>query len=72
MSERKSPLKSASLYKVNTKKKGVDGNTWIVMLDKNKIKDFQIKDANPLKAQIINFYPDAKKDEAKTTVTVNM
>ena len=42
MSERKSPSKSATLYKVNTKKKGIDGNMWIVILDKNKIKRWSL------------------------------
>mgnify|MGYP001619768780 CR=1 FL=1 len=35
-----------------------------IVIDKNKILDFQINDANPLKVQIKNFYPDAKENEA--------
>jgi hypothetical protein len=38
MSERKSPSKSATLYKVGTKKTGNDGNMWIVETNKNKVK----------------------------------
>jgi ribosomal protein L37AE/L43A len=36
-----------------------------IVLDKDKIKNFQIKDANALKIEIKNFYPDAKPGEAK-------
>ena len=36
-----------------------------VVIDKNKIKEFQITDAKPFKVQVYNFYPDAKKDEAR-------
>jgi DNA primase catalytic subunit len=36
-----------------------------IVLDKNKINDFQIKDANPLKAQVKDFYPIARENEAK-------
>jgi DNA primase catalytic subunit len=36
-----------------------------IVLDKDKIMNFQIKDAKPLKVEIKNFYPSAKKDEAK-------
>jgi len=36
-----------------------------IVIDKDKIKDFQIKDANALKIKIKNFYPDAKPGEAK-------
>ena len=38
MSDRKSPSKSATLYKVGTKKTGNDGNKWIVETNKNKVK----------------------------------
>ncbi|MFA7708027.1 MAG: hypothetical protein WCX73_03690 [Candidatus Pacearchaeota archaeon] len=37
-----------------------------IVIDKNKIKDFQIKDANALKVEIKNFYPDSIPGEAKT------
>jgi hypothetical protein len=39
MSERKSPTQSATLYKVGTKKKGNDGNIWIIVENKNYIKN---------------------------------
>ena len=35
MSERKSPEKSATLYKLGTKKIGNDNNIWITFEDKN-------------------------------------
>ena len=38
MPERKSPEKSATLYKVGTKKIGNDGNTWIIEENKNGVK----------------------------------
>ena len=38
MPERKSPLKSATLYKIGTKKTGNDGNMWIVETNINKVK----------------------------------
>ena len=37
-----------------------------IVIDKNKIKDFQITDAKPFKAEVKNFYPNAKEEEAKT------
>lgn len=40
--ERPSPTASATLYKVNTKKTGNDGNTWIVTENKNKIKRWKL------------------------------
>ena len=36
-----------------------------IVIDKHKIKDFQIKDANALKVEIKNFYPIPKPNEAK-------
>jgi len=36
-----------------------------IVLDKDKISDFQISDADPLKVQIKNFYPDAGENEAR-------
>ena len=42
MSERKSPTKSATLYKIGTKKKGNDGNIWIIVENKNNIKKWQL------------------------------
>jgi len=39
---RKSPTQSATLYKVGTKKKGNDGNTWIIVENKNNVKRWQL------------------------------
>jgi DNA primase large subunit len=36
-----------------------------IVIDKGKVKDFQIKDAKPFKAEIINFHPESKNEEAK-------
>ena len=36
-----------------------------IVIDKDKIKDFQIKDAKPFKVKVKSFYPDAKIGEAK-------
>jgi hypothetical protein len=36
-----------------------------VVIDKEKIKDFQITDAKPLKVTVKNFYPDAEEGEAR-------
>jgi len=36
-----------------------------IVLDKEKIKDFKISDADPLKVQTKNFYPDAEENEAR-------
>ena len=36
--ERKSPSQSATLYKVGTKKKGIDGNIWIIVENVNGVK----------------------------------
>ena len=36
-----------------------------IVIDKDKVKDFQIMDANPFKVKIKNFYPQVKIDEAK-------
>lgn len=38
MDTRKSPIQSATLYKVGTKKKGLDGNIWIIKETVNKTK----------------------------------
>ena len=40
--ERKSPTQSATLFKVGTKKKGNDGNTWIVVINKNRVKRWKL------------------------------
>jgi len=36
-----------------------------IVIDKNKILDFKINDADPLKVQIKNFYPEVKEEEAR-------
>ncbi|MDD5192717.1 MAG: hypothetical protein PHX96_06280, partial [Candidatus Nanoarchaeia archaeon] len=36
-----------------------------IVIDKDKIKNFQLTDARPLKVKVKNFYPDAKEGEAK-------
>jgi DNA primase catalytic subunit len=36
-----------------------------VVIDKNKIEDFQLKDADPFKIEIRNFIPESKEGEAK-------
>jgi len=36
-----------------------------LVLDKDKILDFQVKDANPLKVTVRNFLPDAEENEAR-------
>ncbi len=36
-----------------------------IVIDKHKIRDFQIKDANAFKIEIKNFYPNAIENEAK-------
>jgi len=36
-----------------------------IVLDNNKVSEFQINDASPLKVQIKNFYPDAGESEAR-------
>ena len=36
-----------------------------VVIDKNKIKTFKTSDANPLKVQIKNFYPEPEEEEAR-------
>ncbi|MBU3907072.1 MAG: hypothetical protein KKA64_02360 [Nanoarchaeota archaeon] len=35
-----------------------------IVIDKDKIENFQVLDANPIKAKVKNFYPDAKRGEA--------
>ena len=39
---RLSPTESATLYKIGTKKKGNDGNIWIIKEDKNNVKRWKI------------------------------
>jgi hypothetical protein len=72
MGDRKSPTESATLYKVNTKKKGNDGNTWIVSENKNGIKRWKKYKANALnteksrkKLSVLDYYdvPKIKKHD---------
>ena len=42
MSERKSPIQSATLYKIGTKKKGNDNNIWIITENKNGVKRWKL------------------------------
>ncbi|AYV75250.1 MAG: hypothetical protein Terrestrivirus1_124 [Terrestrivirus sp.] len=39
---RPSPSSSATLYKVGSKKKGNDGNIWIISEDKNGVKKWKL------------------------------
>lgn len=39
---RKSPTESATLYKIGTIKKGNDGNMWIIVENKNKVKRWKL------------------------------
>ena len=39
---RPSPSESATLYKVGTKKTGNDGNTWIIVENKNGVKRWKL------------------------------
>ncbi len=36
-----------------------------VVIDKNKVQEFQVKDANPLKVQVKDFCPEAEEEEAR-------
>ncbi len=36
-----------------------------ITIDKNKIKEFQIKDASPFKFKVINYYPKSLENEAR-------
>jgi hypothetical protein len=64
MTERKSPTKSATLYKVGTKKTGNDGNKWVVVQNKNKVKKWELyrkdskKDNNNKIFEYMNTYKD--------------
>lgn len=37
-----------------------------IVLDKNEVKNFQINDAKPLKAKMLNFYPEPIENEARS------
>ena len=53
---RKSPIQSATLYKVGTKKRGIDKNIWIVNTNKNNIKRWVLFK----KSQTINYKPNTE------------
>jgi hypothetical protein len=48
--ERPSPSKSATLFKIGTKKKGNDGNTWVIKETKNKTKRWGLAISSKSKA----------------------
>ena len=45
---RKGPKESATKFSVGTKKKGLDGNTWIIIKSKNGIKRWKIYNKNKI------------------------
>jgi len=51
MPERKGPEKSATLFKVGTKKTGNDGNTWIIEENKNGVKRWVLFKKSSMKAE---------------------
>ena len=65
--ERKSPTQSATLYKVGTKKKGNDGNTWIVVMNKNRVKRWKLykKKQRLVKGAFNRLSPKIKKENKK-------
>jgi hypothetical protein len=66
MSTRKSPIQSATLYEVGTKKKGNDGNTWIIVENKNNVKRWQLYKKVIEKEEKIVDVPKTKKISPKT------
>ena len=67
---RKSPIQSATLYKVGTKKKGNDGNTWIIVTNKNNINKWQRVNKKSKNEPIKESKKDIKesiKDKIKVT-----
>jgi len=63
VSTRKSPTESATLYKIGTKKKGNDGQTWIVVENKNNVKKWQV-----YKRRVRDSYIKDLKSEKKTSI----
>lgn len=62
---RNSPSESATLYKIGTKKKGNDGNTWTIVENVNGVKRWKLyKKINPKTIKITDFYniPKIKKN----------
>lgn len=72
---RLSPSESATLYKVGTKKKGNDGNTWIIVVNKNNIKRWQLykktSDIKPIDTKIkaLDLYATVKPIVQKSNWT---
>ena len=66
MSIKKSPDKSATLYKIGTKKIGNDGNTWIIVENKNNVKKWQLY--KKIQTPIIN---DTKKSSKKNSKKIS-
>jgi len=72
---RLSPSESATLYKVGTKKKGNDGNTWIIVVNKNNIKRWQLykktSEIKPIDTKIkaLDFYATVKPIVQKSNWT---
>lgn len=65
---RQSPDESATLFKIGTKKKGNDGNTWIIKKASNGVKRWlKLKESNTildiLKIKRLNNHNDIKKYE---------
>ena len=69
MSGRKSPAKSATLYKIGTKKIGNDGNTWIIVENKNNIKKWQLY--RKIQKPIINDTKKNNNDTKKSSKNMN-
>jgi hypothetical protein len=65
MSERKSPTQSATLYKVGTKKKGNDNNTWIITENKNGVKKWI------LYKKVSNIKESTKESTTKKKIMTN-
>jgi hypothetical protein len=60
---RKSPTESATLYKIGTKKKGNDGNTWITIELSNGVKRWKLFK----KSTKITSKKSSKEDKPKIT-----
>ena len=46
--DRPSPSESATLFEINTKKVGNDGNTWVIVENKNHVKKWKLKTSNEM------------------------
>lgn len=65
VSIRKSPIQSATLYKIGTKKKGNDGNIWIIVENKNNVKRWQLY-RKPTKIKTKSSVSNKKASRTKT------